>query len=197
MESPPKPCSSPCARALAVTKPPNISRRVFQISYDSIAEAVKQLAFQVLESVAGNCDRLAEALGIREDTRMSVDEARPANQPPEPNQSKPSTSKPSKLASTKSSKLATAKPSKRKARTRDATSPPPVRPPKRPRQEAKPKSQPNTAVFDAVVIETRPPRPPPKYNLELTRFMDKYEIESRKYYTALLDFEDRLREKGL
>ena len=139
-----------------------------------MAEAVKQADFPRFEVCLGRpCKELAETLGFFEATGMPIGGVPSGNQP---------------------SQLAASKREKRKASARDATSLPPIPgPSKKRRQDHKGKIQPDTLVFDAVVIKT----PTPEYNLDLTRFMEKYEIERRKYSTALLDLEDKLQETGL
>ena len=143
-----------------------------------LLKAVKQKSFTALEKAIRPCNELAEALGFREGTRMSIDSITPANQPSELIMPKP----------------ATVQHKKRKANARDATSPPPIPvPSKKPRKEQNRKRKPGTLVMEAVVIETRAR----KHNLDLTRFIDKYELERRRYSTALLRLEDNLREIGL
>lgn len=139
-----------------------------------VAEAAKQEGFTNLEKRIGvTCKKLAMALGSSQRGWTLLDEVPPVNRPSDP---------------------ASSKPRKHKVNARAATSPPPIpRPSKKSRNDQGRKTKRGMEVFDAVVIKT----PVPRYNLELTRFMDNCEIERRKYHAALVNLEHKLREIGI
>ena len=134
---------------------------------------MKQEDFTKFERRIGKtCTKLAKALGFLQRAWVSTDEVPPVNQPSNP---------------------APSRREKRKANDRGAASPPPMpRPSKRSRKEQARKTRPGREVFDGVVIET----PVRKYNPDLTHFMDKYEIERRKYHGTLLSLEAKLEKIG-